>query len=79
MDAVENFRKWKNIYILDLKGSEDSDRVKDAWQQRGEVGNKIHGERYETRVIAGANHFYNGKANELVDAVSAWLDKVMLN
>lgn len=77
MDAVENFKNMKNIYILDLKGSEDSDRVKDAWQQRGAVGNKIHGERYATQVIPGANHFYSGKAKELVDAMSNWLDKVM--
>lgn len=77
MDAVENFKNFKNVYILDLRGGDDSDRVKDTWKQRGEVGNKIHGKRYESQVIPGANHFYNGKDKELVDAVGNWLDKVM--
>lgn len=77
MDAVNNFRKMKNIAILDLHGSDDTDHVKRASKQRGEIGNKIHGQRYESMVIPGANHFYNGKEKELVDTVSNWLDKVM--
>jgi dienelactone hydrolase len=77
MDVIENFKKFKNVYILDLRGGEDTDRVKGAWKERGEVGNKIHGKRYESQVVPGANHFYNGKDKQLVDAVDSWLNKVM--
>ena len=77
MDAVDNFKKFKNVAILDLRGGEDTDRVKDAWKERSKIGNPIHGKRYESQVVPGANHFYNGKDKELVDAVGNWLDKVM--
>ena len=77
MDAIANFKKFKNVYILDLRGGDDTDRVKGAWKQRGEVGDKIFGKHYEAQVIPGANHFYSGKDQELVNTVGDWLDKVM--
>jgi len=77
MDAIANFKKMKNVSILDLRGSDDLDEVKAASKQRGEIGKKIHGNRYESKMIAGANHFYSGKDQELVTMVGEWLDKVM--
>jgi len=77
MDAIANFKNSKNVYILDLRGGDDTDRVKGAWKERGGMGNKIHSNRYESKVIAGANHFYAGKDQELVKVVGDWLDKVM--
>lgn len=77
MDAIENFKHFKNVYVLDLRGGEDTDRVKGAWKERGSMGSKIHGKHYESQVVPGANHFYSGKDKELVDVVGNWLDKVM--
>jgi dienelactone hydrolase len=77
MDAIANFKNFKNVHILDLRGGDDTDRVNGAWKERGGMGNKIHGKRYESQVVPGANHFYNGKDKELVEVVGSWLDKVM--
>ena len=77
MDTIENFKNFKNVSILDLRGGDDTDRVKGAWKERGGMGNKIHGNRYEAQLIAGANHFYAGKDQELVKVVGDWLDKAI--
>jgi len=74
-DSLENFKKISGMDILDIYGSEDTVRVKDNMKNREAIGKKIHGSRYQTIKIDGANHFYQGKQDVLVKIVSDWIGK----
>jgi predicted alpha/beta-hydrolase family hydrolase len=74
-DSLENFKKIGAINILDIYGSEDVKLVTESISKRGPVGKEIHGDRYKMIKIDGANHFYQGKQDELVNVFSHWIDK----
>jgi pimeloyl-ACP methyl ester carboxylesterase len=75
MDSLENFKKINTVRILDLYGSEDIKRVLDNLKERGPIGKKLHGDRYQILKIDGANHFYHGKQDELIKVFSDWIGK----
>lgn len=75
MDTLENVNKIKEAKILDLYGTEDTKRVLDNIEKRAPVAKKILGERYFLQKVNGANHFYQGKQDELIEVVSDWLNK----
>lgn len=75
MDTLGNVKKITDAKILDLYGSEDVERVLDNIAKRAPVARMRHGEKYLLEKIDGANHFYQGKQDELVKSVSEWLNK----
>lgn len=75
MNSVENFKKIKNVRILDVFGSDDSKFVIETSVKRKKIGPKVHGDRYSIIKINGANHFYHGKQDELDSTVLSWLNK----
>ncbi|MCI0506643.1 MAG: alpha/beta hydrolase family protein [Gammaproteobacteria bacterium] len=74
MDSLENFKKIKDMRILDIYGSEDMEQVLESGKKRNALGPKIHGNRYQNLKIDGAGHFYRENPEELVKQVSSWLD-----
>lgn len=78
-DMLANFKKIKNINIVDVYGSEDRKPIMEMIEKRKVLGKQVHGKRYQLLQIKGANHFYNGKDAELVKDLNAWLDKNMLH
>ena len=77
MDSMKHFKKIKNVRIIDVYGSEDRKPVLEAINVRRPLGKKMHQDRYQQLKIEGANHFYNGKQNELVNGLNIRLTKIM--
>ena len=73
-DSMANFKKISGINILDVYGSEDIKRVKNNMKDREPIGKKLHGSRYQVKIIEGGNHFYQGKQDALIKVVSDWLE-----
>ena len=77
MDSLEHFKKIKNVRIIDVYGSEDRKPVLEAIIVRNPLGKKMHQGHYQQLKIEDANHFYNGKQNELVNRLNIRLTKIM--
>lgn len=73
MDSFEHFKAIKNVSILDVHGSNDTQDVQKAIKQRKHIGNKVHGMRYHSLKIEGANHFYKGKKDVLLTELERWM------
>lgn len=63
-----------NMPVLDLYGENDYPSVIKMAPER-QVGIRAGGDtKSQQKVLAGANHYFTGKDDELIDAVSEWLD-----
>jgi len=72
---MSNVAMLKNITIpvLDIYGSLDEAHVKDYVQQRQQSAASANNQAYRQVEIKDANHFYNGKDNELLKVIQSWL------
>ncbi len=61
------FLKKIKLPILDLYGSEDLDAVKDSASMRATAAS--HNKNYKQKMVKGANHFFEGKDEKLVEVV----------
>lgn len=67
--------KSVRVPVLDLYGSEDLEYVLNSVDKRAEAGKHVD---YSQVKVDGANHFFDDKDEELVDAVSDWLNSLKL-
>jgi len=75
MNSIKALEKI-NVPVLDLYGSEDLELVRNSSGARTESA-KVAGNKNYTQVkVSGANHFFDGKEDELVETVAGWLDKL---
>ena len=74
-DTLENFKKIRGVNIVDVYGSEDTEKVLSALTQRQSLAPEVHGKRYQNLKINGAGHFYREKQHELINELSAMLDR----
>ena len=74
LDNIENFKKLKNIQVLDIHGSEDLKPVLTASALRKQIGPKILGNQYHSFQIKGADHLYHEQTDELVRQITNWLN-----
>ena len=63
-----------NIPVLDLYGSEDLPGVLDTADKRKRSA--AHNQGYRQLVIDGAGHFFDNENDELIEAISQWLDSL---
>lgn len=75
MDSMANFKKLKDLDILDIYGSEDLKMILDVVSKRKMLGARLYGNHYHGTKINGAGHFYREKSDELVSQLTSWLDK----
>ncbi len=68
--ALENI----DIPVLDLSGSEDLEIVLSGSDARAAAARKAGNGNYTQVQVAGANHMFDGRESELVEAVAAWLE-----
>jgi pimeloyl-ACP methyl ester carboxylesterase len=61
------------IPVLDLYGSDDLPAVLDTATLRAEAAGKAGNDKYRQQVVPGAGHFFDGRNEELLSAVHAWL------
>lgn len=77
MNNLKNFKSIKNTFIVDVYGSEDRKPVLSAVKARTPIGNKLHKDHYQQLKIKGANHFYHGKNNDLINGLNRELTKII--
>ena len=78
MNSILSLQKIK-IPVLDLYGDDDLEQIKLSISDRAESAKKAGNKSFTQVEIAGANHFFDGKEKELVEAVSNWLEKLSGN
>ncbi len=70
MDTLAQLPKL-DLPILDLYGSEDLPEVIGSAAQRHRAARSAD---YSQRKVDGADHFFDGEEEQLLDAVNSWLD-----
>jgi len=70
VEALANIR----VPILDLYGSNDLEPVLESVERRAEAGNRQPGHQYLQVRVDGANHFFQGHEEALVQQVIDWLE-----
>jgi len=69
----EQFLEKINIPVLDLYGEKDLEGVLKSVESRRKAGS--HNKDYQQQKVAGANHFFEGQDDDLVNAVAAAIEK----
>ena len=64
-----------HVPILDLYGSDDLEAVLKSVDQRRKAAKQAGNTDYTQIKVDGSNHFFDGHENELLEAVSNWLNK----
>jgi alpha/beta superfamily hydrolase len=72
MDNAASFQRI-SISMLDLYGSRDQDDVISASSARAAAAQKAGNKAYKQIQVEGADHFFEGKEDELVNTVNNWL------
>ena len=74
MDIIRSLQSI-NVPVLDIYADDDLDDVLKSIKARAEAAKKAGNKNYTQLEVAGSNHFFDGKEDELVEAVAAWLEK----
>jgi pimeloyl-ACP methyl ester carboxylesterase len=72
MDNAESLKRI-HIPVLDIYGSHDLRGVVDYSSKRASAAKKADNPAYRQVEVEGADHFFDGKEQELVDTVNSWL------
>ena len=78
MNSVKALEMIK-VPVLDIYGSQDLEAVLSGIDARAAAAKKAGNAKYTQVEVAGAEHLFDGKEDELVEAVAGWLDKVTAN
>lgn len=70
---LDNVQKIK-LPMLDLYGSDDLEEVLVTAPQRRAAKSAADAESYTQQQVDGANHFFQGHEDDLVEAASGWLE-----
>ena len=73
MNSIKALEKI-NVPVLDLYGDEDLENILDSSGARADSARKAGNKNYTQVKLSGANHFFDGKEDELVESVAGWLD-----
>ena len=74
MNSIDSLKKIK-VPVLDIYGDDDLDVVMKSVADRANAAAKAGNRNYTQVEIAGSNHFFDDRDDELVEAVSGWLEK----
>ena len=75
MDAIKALESIK-VPVLDLYGDDDLENILKGVDARAAAAKKAGNSNYTQVKLAGSNHFFDDKEDELVEAVAAWLEKL---
>ena len=78
MNSIKALEKI-SIPVLDIFGSEDLEAVLSSINERAAAAKKAGNANYTQINIAGAEHMFDGKEDELIKAIAGWLDKLTAN
>jgi pimeloyl-ACP methyl ester carboxylesterase len=74
MDSINSLKKI-TVPVLDIYGEDDLEEILISVDDRAGAAKQAGNKNYIQVKVAGSNHFFDGKEDELVEAVAAWLDK----
>jgi pimeloyl-ACP methyl ester carboxylesterase len=74
MDSINSLKKI-TVPVLDIYGEDDLEEILISIDDRAGAAKQASNKNYTQVKVAGSNHFFDGKEDELVEAVAAWLDK----
>ena len=74
MNSIKALEKIK-LPVLDIYGNDDLEGIMKSVGARAEAAKKAGNKNYTQQEVAGSNHFFDGKEDELVEAVAGWLEK----
>jgi predicted esterase len=74
MNGILSLEKIK-VPVLDLYGDDDLEAVMVTVDDRAAAASKAGNTNYTQIEIEGANHFFDGKEDELAETVADWLEK----
>lgn len=74
MNSIKALEKI-TIPVLDIFGSEDLEAVLSSIDDRAAAAKKAGNTDYTQVKVSGAEHMFDGKEDELVEAIAGWLDK----
>jgi len=77
MDGVKSLQSIK-VPVLDLYGDDDLEAIMKSVDARAAAAKKAGNSHYTQVELAGSNHFFDGKEDELVEAVASWLEKTAI-
>ena len=73
VNAANSLKKIK-LPVLDLYGSEDLEFVLNSAEKKRLAAS--HNKAYTQKMVKGANHFFDGKNDELIEIVEDWSSKL---
>jgi pimeloyl-ACP methyl ester carboxylesterase len=74
MNGILSLEKIK-VPVLDLYGDDDLEGVMVTIDGRAAAASKAGNKNFTQKEVEGANHFFDGKEDELVETVADWLEK----
>jgi len=74
MNVVKSLEKIK-VPVLDIYGDGDLEGVMKTIKARAAAAAKAGNKNYTQKEVAGSNHFFDDREEELVEAVADWLEK----
>ena len=74
MDSINSLKKI-TVPVLDIYGDEDLEGILKSVDARAGAAREAGNKNYTQVEVAGSNHFFDGKEDELVEAVADWLEK----
>lgn len=75
MDSIKSLQAIK-VPVLDIYGDDDLEDIMKSVDARAAAAKKAGNDSFTQAELAGSNHFFDGKEDELVEAVAEWLDKL---
>lgn len=73
MDSAVSLENIK-IPAFDLYGSDDLESIIEAAPKRAAAADKAGNKTYKQLKVEGANHFFDGKEEKLLELVTTWLE-----
>ena len=61
--------------MLDIYGDDDLESILKSVDARAEAAKKAGNNSYTQVMVAGSNHFFDDKEDELVETIADWLEK----
>ena len=74
MNVVNSLKKI-TVPVLDIYGEDDREDILKSVDARAGAAKQAGNKNYTQVKVAGSNHFFDGKEDDLVEAVADWLDK----
>ena len=75
LNFFDSLKKIK-IPLMEIYGSEDINVVMNSARKKAEIAKEANIKGYQQIKVSGANHFFTGKEEQLIQHINEWLVKI---